>query len=217
MSPCLLSEHDPRYCAPFLAGESNAWNGDLQHAYDIVGAVERVASLPRDAAEERLYSLGREAPELVESPVPPEDEVPAPEQPIIATKTNPTVETEDPLVGKANQPGHERNAPPNVDGSLAKPSTCRRRRLRVGFLSAFFYHHSVGLLTEGVMNRLDRRRFETTAIFLQPHPTSISPVAPGEGSRDSQPAEDWGESGGDDVYKAVRAGSEHVLDVPLNR
>ncbi|CAN0391068.1 unnamed protein product, partial [Scytosiphon promiscuus] len=51
---------------------------------------------------------------------------------------------------------------------------CLRRRIRVGFLSAFFYHHSVGLLTEGVVTRLDRRRFETTAIFLQPHPISAT-------------------------------------------
>lgn len=206
---CILSEHYPRYCAPFLSVESNAWNGD--------GAVERVASTPRDAAEERFYSLGTETPEIVESPVPLEDEALATSQPPIPTKTNPPAKTEDPPVENENEPpGQKRNPTPN-DGSLARSSTCRRRRLRVGFLSAFFYHHSVGLLTEGVLNRLDRRRFETTAIFLQPHPTSTSPVAPGEGSKDSRPAEEDGESGGDGVYKAVRAGSEHVLDVPTNR
>lgn len=76
---------------------------------------------------------------------------------------------------------------------------CRQRRLQVGFLSAFFFHHSVGLLMEGVVTRLDRHRFETTAIFLQPHPKA-------------------GEDGGEDrVYEVVRRGAEHVLDIPSSR
>lgn len=76
---------------------------------------------------------------------------------------------------------------------------CRQRRLRVGFLSAFFFHHSVGLLMEGIVTRLDRHSFETTAIFLQPHPKA-------------------GEDGGEDwVYEVVRRGAEHVLDIPSSR
>ncbi|CAN0373162.1 unnamed protein product, partial [Discosporangium mesarthrocarpum] len=43
------------------------------------------------------------------------------------------------------------------------------RRLRVGFLSAFFFHHSVGLLTKGVILGLPREKFEVTAIFIQPN------------------------------------------------
>lgn len=83
------------------------------------------------------------------------------------------------------------------------------RRLRVGFLSAFFFHHSVGLLVQGVVTRLDRRRFETTAIFLQPHPTDASGAAPG-----TDPA---GRTVGDDVYTRVRERAEHVLDIPSRR
>lgn len=78
-------------------------------------------------------------------------------------------------------------------------SPCRQRRLRVGFLSAFFFHHSVGLLMEGVMTRLDRHRFETTVIFLQPHPNS------------------GGDGGKDRVYEVVRREAEHVLDIPSSR
>lgn len=74
------------------------------------------------------------------------------------------------------------------------------RRLRVGFLSGFFCHHSVGLLVEGIVTRLDRRRFETTAIFVQPH------LAGGGSS-------EWG----DGVYETVRMKTEHVLDLPVGR
>lgn len=88
-----------------------------------------------------------------------------------------------------------------------------RRRLKVGFLSAYFFHHSVGLLVEGVVTRLDRRRFETTAIFLQPHPSAASLDEGGNIG-----AEGGGRSdGGDGVYKAVRSRTEHVLDVPASR
>lgn len=93
----------------------------------------------------------------------------------------------------------------------------RRRRIRVGFLSAFFFHHSVGLLVEGVVTRLDRQRFETTAIFLQPHPTSASTASPGKGVGDRESTEGNSDSVGDDVYNTVRTGTEHVLDVPVNR
>lgn len=88
------------------------------------------------------------------------------------------------------------------DGSPSCPG-----RVKVGFLSAFFFHHSVGLLTEGVITRLDRRRFETTAIFLQPHPRAATEET-ALGRRDGR---------GDDVYTAVRRGTEHVLDLPASR
>ncbi|CAM9872834.1 unnamed protein product, partial [Scytosiphon promiscuus] len=113
----------------------------------------------------------------------------------------------------------------DVSGDQASENTtsstfCLRRRIRVGFLSAFFYHHSVGLLTEGVVTRLDRRRFEVTAIFLQPHPisatdTSASSADIGTGHVESyESINDLGV--GDDVYRTVREGAEHVLDVPAN-
>lgn len=92
-----------------------------------------------------------------------------------------------------------------VDGDQLLPC----RRLRVGFLSAFYFHHSVGLLTQGVITRLDRRRFETTAIFFQPHSKDASGWAPGTTSP--------GGASGDDVYRNVRGRSEHVLDIPLSR
>lgn len=91
----------------------------------------------------------------------------------------------------------------NNNSNNNRPISCRRQRIKVGFLSAFFYHHAVGLLVDGVVTRLDRRRFETTAIFLQPHPTSFTAS--------------HGGSVGDDVYNAIRAGTEHVLDVSSNR
>lgn len=87
----------------------------------------------------------------------------------------------------------------------------RSRRLRVGFLSAFFFHHSVGLLTQGVITRLDRTRFETTAIFLQPHPTTISEEYGSSGTTDMEKTK------GDHVYMTVREQTEAVLDIPAGR
>lgn len=124
----------------------------------------------------------------------------------------PPTNTEDLLVGPAHDLGKETSI-----GSNDTHFPCRRRRIKVGFLSAFFFHHSVGLLVEGVVTRLDRRRFETTAIFLQPHPTSVSTAPPGKGPEDREATEGNGGRVGDDVYNAVRTGTEHVLDVPVNR
>lgn len=97
-------------------------------------------------------------------------------------------------------------------GKPREPNTAPcRRRLRVGFLSAFFFHHSVGLLTQGVITRLDQTRFETTAIFLQPHSTWAY------GDHFNSTRGFHGRSGGDDVYTAVREGTENVLDIPAGR
>jgi predicted O-linked N-acetylglucosamine transferase (SPINDLY family) len=41
----------------------------------------------------------------------------------------------------------------------------RDGRLRVGFLSYFFYHHSVGLLMQGVIKNLDPEKFHKTLIY----------------------------------------------------
>ena len=87
------------------------------------------------------------------------------------------------------------------------------RRLRVGFLSGFFYHHSVGLLVEGVVTRLDRRRFETTAIFIQPHPVRVS----SENNGDFNATSGGSSERGDGVYETMRRKTEHVLDMPVGR
>lgn len=92
-----------------------------------------------------------------------------------------------------------------------RSTTSCRRRLRVGFLSAFFFHHSVGLLTQGVVTRLDRSRFETTAIFLQPYPTTVY------GETILSNGRPKGRAIGDDVFTAVRQGTENVLDIPAGR
>ena len=66
------------------------------------------------------------------------------------------------------------------------------RRIRVGFLSAFFFRHSVGLLMEGVITGLDRAAFE---VFLLPiRPDGNLPE--------------------DEVATRLFQGVEHVVDVP---
>ena len=39
-------------------------------------------------------------------------------------------------------------------------------KIKVGFLSAFFFHHSVGLLMQGVIKHLRRDIFDVTTIFV---------------------------------------------------
>lgn len=118
-------------------------------------------------------------------------------------------------VGAGREPSEEHIATQKTNKE-EEPS-CRERRIRVGFLSAFFRHHSVGLLVEGVVTRLDRRRFETTAIFLQPQQASTSTASPGKPVRDGGSTDSDDGTVGDGVYKAVRSRTEHVLDVPANR
>lgn len=122
------------------------------------------------------------------------------------TRPTLTVEKEN---KKMNTPTGEGQQPPQRRPEEGSTALCRRR-LRVGFLSAFFFHHSVGLLTHGVITRLDRSRFETTAIFLQPHPTT----AYGERNLSEGSPEGWAI---DDVYTAVRQGTENVVDLPASR
>jgi hypothetical protein len=61
--------------------------------------------------------------------------------------------------------------PPPPSRVPAPPSLPLRRRLRVGFLSAFFYHHSVGLLTQGVVVGLAAAPLNATF-----HVTLVYPV-----------------------------------------
>jgi len=42
------------------------------------------------------------------------------------------------------------------------------RRIRVGFLSQFLRRHSIGKTTRGILAQLDKSRFESAAIFVQP-------------------------------------------------
>ncbi len=43
-----------------------------------------------------------------------------------------------------------------------------RGRIRIGFISKFMYHHSIGRITQGVFANLSRERFETFALFVPP-------------------------------------------------
>lgn len=205
-----------RYCAPFLADDSIPWTGSQHHTKEAHEASKRDSSTLGDLAGDSVASLHRDTStdgvESTSSPTKTGSRPPPPPLANAATTKSPT-NAENLLTGVAYDPGKETTA-----GNSETPLPCRhRRRIKVGFLSAFFYHHSVGLLVEGVVTRLDRRRFETTAIFLQPHPTSASTASPGKGQVERESTEGIGGSTGDDVYNSVRAGTEHVLDVPVNR
>jgi predicted O-linked N-acetylglucosamine transferase (SPINDLY family) len=59
---------------------------------------------------------------------------------------------------------------------LLSPPPPSPQRLRIGFASSFLYHHSVGLLLQGVMTRLDPRRYEVFALCVPPLPSLSDPV-----------------------------------------
>jgi protein O-GlcNAc transferase len=44
----------------------------------------------------------------------------------------------------------------------------REEKIRIGLVSAFFHDHSIGRTTRGFVERLDRRRFHVTTVFLGP-------------------------------------------------
>ena len=44
----------------------------------------------------------------------------------------------------------------------------RNRRIRVGFISRFFFNHSIGKTSRGLIAKLDHRRFESIALFVPP-------------------------------------------------
>lgn len=50
------------------------------------------------------------------------------------------------------------------DDGVLPPLPSLGRRVRVGFMSEFFFHHSVGLLMEGVITGLDREKYDVTII-----------------------------------------------------
>lgn len=43
-----------------------------------------------------------------------------------------------------------------------------KARIKIGFVSAFMHHHSIGKTTRGIMAHLDRDKFEVVAIFIAP-------------------------------------------------
>jgi protein O-GlcNAc transferase len=65
----------------------------------------------------------------------------------------------------------------------------RPGRIRIGLISQFFYNHSIGRTSKGLIAQLDRADFEVTAIF----------IAPGVD---------------DDFSGFIRAQAEHSIDVP---
>ncbi len=62
-------------------------------------------------------------------------------------------------------------------------------RIRIGLISQFFYNHSIGRTSKGLIAQLDRADFEVTAIF----------IAPGVD---------------DDFSRFIRAQAEHSIEVP---
>ncbi|CAM9822261.1 unnamed protein product, partial [Hapterophycus canaliculatus] len=178
-----------RYCAPFLERDNGTWIGDHQSGKsdDRASGRQHHPSPAVEGPHSRQSRFPGKSIEWLEST--PTEGMTA-STAVLAleiTKRPPTPTTEKNYVVRGAPPeprgeqdsDHQRSKDhgneDNEDAPSAKP--CRRGRIRVGFLSAFFYHHSVGLLTEGVVTRLDRRRFETTAIFLQPHPTSAMNIS----------------------------------------
>ncbi|CAM9506285.1 unnamed protein product [Ectocarpus sp. 12 AP-2014] len=207
-----------RYCAPFLAND-----GDLSTGHHAPRATSDVP-VPGELGPPTVGELPEEPQDSLNRPT---DRADVPPPGVRAAPTQP------PATGIESMPagvGTASKAQEDLDGTGSRnpqvfsssPPPCRRRRIRVGFLSAFFYTHSVGLLVEGVVTRLDRQRFETTAIFLQPHPSSASSASSSwRGSREGGVAGNGGDgkensAGRDRVYDAVRTGVEHVLDVPLS-
>lgn len=79
---------------------------------------------------------------------------------------------------------------PMLDFTAAHCATPRRGgRIRVGLISQFFYNHSIGRTSRGLIAQLDRSVFEITAIF-------VAPVVD------------------DDFSRAIGASAEHSLVVP---
>lgn len=64
------------------------------------------------------------------------------------------------------QPSHESSRSAHTHVNILQQQASHSRLIRVGFMSAFFFHHSVGLLLRGVIKRLDRSRFDVTVITL---------------------------------------------------
>ncbi len=65
----------------------------------------------------------------------------------------------------------------------------RAGRIRIGLISQFFYNHSIGRTSRGLIAQLDRADFEVTAIF----------IAPGVD---------------DDFSRFIRAQAEHSIEIP---
>lgn len=54
-------------------------------------------------------------------------------------------------------------------GRVGRAADRGGRRLRIGFISDYFYNHTIGMLNEGLIERLSRERFEVV-LFFAPGP-----------------------------------------------
>lgn len=79
-------------------------------------------------------------------------------------------------------------ATPSLGGVAPPRRRAEGERIRVGFLSQYFYRHSIGKTSSGLIEQLDRARFEAYALFLSP------PVD-------------------DDLSRAIRASADHAVDL----
>jgi predicted O-linked N-acetylglucosamine transferase (SPINDLY family) len=57
---------------------------------------------------------------------------------------------------------------PQCDAAQLARDPRAGRRLRIGFLSRYFYNHTIGCFTCGYVARLDRQRFETHVLAINP-------------------------------------------------
>ena len=75
---------------------------------------------------------------------------------------------------------------PSLGWSAPHCSAANRRagRTRVGFISRFFYDHSIGKMSRGLIAMLPRERFEVVSLFLPPvHEDDISKFIRGSSDR----------------------------------
>lgn len=74
------------------------------------------------------------------------------------------------------------------DGRAGGAADKTERRLRIGFVSDCFYNHTIGMLNEGLIERLSRERFEVV-LFLTPGPE-------------------------DDLRRHLRMAADQAIDIP---
>lgn len=59
-------------------------------------------------------------------------------------------------------------------GCCEQPRARGDRRIRVGFVSRYFYNHTVGEVTRGLLEHLDRVRFEITVLRIGPEDDALA-------------------------------------------
>ena len=93
-----------------------------------------------------------------------------------------------PMLSEYRAPFLEEEKPPMDE---KRTREIGRRKIKVGFHSAFFFRHSVGLLTEGVIMNIDRSKFHVT-VFIQNPEKELH----------------------DDVARRIRASADDVFELP---